>query len=262
MRKYVSFIFIILSLPGILFQNAFAGDNDIDLRQFAGNLKDNANSAFNSLCKDLGQGLNFIPLTPPDPYGLAGFDLGIEMTLLNINEGSHYWMYATKDMKQPPLLPVPKIQAQKGLPFGIDIGVIYAFVPQSNVKLVGGEVRWAIMKGGFVKPAIGVRASYSRLMGVPALSFQTESIDASISKKIAVITPYAGIGQVFTQGKAHVDYTDPEAGIGASIDLKTEGISETRAFVGLRLSLLFFNITAEVDFSRILSYNLKVSAGI
>lgn len=242
--------------------NLHAGDNDIDLGQLAGNLKERANSAFNSLCKDLNQGLNFIPLTPPDPYGLTGFDVGVEMTLLNINQGSEYWKYATKDMKQPPLLPVPKIQAQKGLPFGIDIGAIYAFVPQSNVKLLGGEVRWAIMKGGFVKPAIGVRTSYSRLMGVPALSFQTESIDASISKKIAIIIPYAGIGQVFAQGKAHLDYTDPDTSISASADLKTDGISETRAFLGVRLSLLIFNITAEVDFSRIISYNLKVSAGI
>ncbi len=242
--------------------DSYAGDNDIDLTQFASALQEDADSAFNSLCKDLGQGLNFIQLTPPDPYGLTGFDVGVEMTLLNINQGSEYWMYATKDMRQPPLLPVPKIQVQKGLPFGIDIGAIYAFVPQSNVKLLGGEVRWAIMKGGFVRPAIGVRASYSRLMGVPGLSFQTESIDASISKKIAIITPYAGIGQVFTQGKSHVDYTDPETGISVSADLKSEGISETRAFVGLKLSLLFFNITAEVDFSRILSYNLKVSAGI
>lgn len=257
--KQISKLFLILYLFSI---PAFAGDNDIDLTQFAGNLKEQANSAFNSLCKDLGQGLNFIQLTPPDPYGLTGFDVGVEMTLLNINEDSIYWQYATKDMKQPPFLPIPKVQAQKGLPFGIDIGAIYAFVPQSNVKLLGGEVRWAVMKGGFVKPAIGVRASYTKLMGVPALSFQTESIDASISKKIAIITPYAGIGQVFAQGKAHVEYTEPDTGIGASADLKTEGISETRAFLGLRLSLLFLNITAEVDFSRILSYNLKVSAGI
>lgn len=253
---------IIFAIAIILTSNTYAGDNDIDLTQFAGNLKDEANSAFNSLCKDLGQGLNFIQLTPPDPYGLTGFDVGVEMTLLNINQGSLYWKYATKDMKQPPLLPVPKLQAQKGLPFGIDIGAIYALVPQSNIKLLGGEVRWAIMKGSFVKPAIGIRASYSRLMGVPALSFQTESIDASISKKIAIVTPYAGIGQIFAQGSAHLDYTDPDTGISASADLKSDGISETRAFLGLRLSLLFFNITAEVDFSRILSYNLKVSAGI
>lgn len=242
--------------------NLHAGKNDIDLGQLAENLKEEANSGFNSLSKDLGQGLNFIQLTPPDPYGLTGFDIGIEMTLLNINQEAPYWRYATKDMKQPPFLPVAKIQAQKGLPFGIDIGAIYSFVPQSNVKLIGGEIRWAIMKGSFVKPAIGIRASYSRLMGVPALSFQTESIDASISKKIAIITPYAGVGQIFAQGKAHVEYRDPITLSPKSQDLKTEGISETRAFLGLRLSLLFFHITGEVDFSRIISYNLKVSAGI
>lgn len=257
--KRVSYVFVILLLVNL---GAHAGGNDIDLGQLAGNLKDQADSGFKSLCKDLGQGLNFIPLTPPDPYGLVGFDIGLEATLLNINQGSDYWKYATKDLKQPPLLPVPKLQVQKGLPFGIDLGVIYAFVPQSNVKLYGGEIRWAVMKGSFVKPSIGLRASYTKLAGVPHLNLQTQSIDASISKKIAIVTPYAGVGQIFTQGKASFEYTDPDTGATLSADFNAGGISETRGFVGLKLSLLFLAITAEVDFSRITSYNLKVSAGI
>jgi len=253
---------ILVSLIFILSTSAYSGDNDIDITQLARSLKDRANSAFNSLCKDLGQGLNFIQLTPPDPYGLVGFDVGAELTLLNINQGSEYWKYATRDMQQPPLLPVPKVQVQKGLPFGLDVGAIYAYIPQSNVKLIGGELRWAVMKGSFVKPSIGIRASYTRLMGVPHLNFQTESIDASISKKIAIVTPYIGLGEIFAQGEANFDYTDENTGENVSVDFKSKGISETRVFAGLRVSLFFISITGEVDISRIPSYNIKLSAGL
>lgn len=257
MRKITGILVLFLAI----WSPAIAGGNDINLKQFYGQFRDTANSQFNSLCKDLGQALNFIPLAPPEPYGITGFDVGVGITLLKINQDSDYWKYATSDMEQPPMLPVPKLSAQKGLPLGLDVGAVLAFIPQSNVKLVGAELRWALLRGGFVKPAIGIRGSYTKLLGIPHLNFQTETIDASISKQIAIITPYVGVGQVFTQGKASFDYTDPDTNAVTSVELNTKALSETRGIAGIRLSMLLLSITAEVDFSRIISYNFKLSAG-
>jgi len=49
-----------------------------------------------------------------------------------------------------------------------------------------------------VAPAIGVRGSLTKLSGVDQLSLDTRGLDLSISKGFALLTPYAGIGRVWS----------------------------------------------------------------
>jgi hypothetical protein len=59
----------------------------------------------------------------------------------------------------PRTLAVPKLHVHKGLPFGIDVGAMYSAVPNTNIKLMGAEVRYALVEGGIATPAVGLRAS-------------------------------------------------------------------------------------------------------
>src|SRR5205809_689848 len=72
-----------------------------------------------------------------------------------------------------------------------------AAVPSTNIKLYGGELRYAIGPGGIAMPAIGVRGSYTKLTGVDQLDFDTKGVDLSISKGFTIFTPYAGVGKVW-----------------------------------------------------------------
>ena len=96
----------------------------------------------------------------------------------------------------PATLPVPTLRVHKGLPFDIDVGVSYAAVPSSNVRVIGGELRWAMLAGSTVTPAVALRASVSSLSGVDQLKLRTTGLDVSVSKGFALLTPYAGIGTV------------------------------------------------------------------
>jgi hypothetical protein len=214
-------------------------------------------SDFRNLSKEAGAAISFKNTAPAAPLGISGFDAGLEVEAVDIKSDSGYWRAAFGD-DAPSYLLLPKVRVRKGMPFGIDIGAMYAFVPDSNVKLYGFEVSKAILDGSMATPALGIRATYTRLAGVNDLGLQTAGIDASISKGIVFLTPYAGAGAVWVRskpsGKLQALSTST---IGP---LKTEEIWQPRVFAGVKISPLpIFAITAEAEYQVRPIYSLKAA---
>lgn len=224
--------------------DAVAGGNDIQLQL---GLEE---SEFKDLSKQVGLFISYIPLAPAEPLGILGFDIGVEMTGVKIDSGSSVWKNAVSDSKPPDYIVLPKLHVQKGLPFGVDVGAIFATVPGSNIKLYGGELKWAVLKGSIVTPAVAIRGSFTTLAGVDDIDASTYGVDASVSKGFGPITPYAGIGQVWIK-----------AGENSSlVTIPDVSTSATKLFVGTRISLLIISIALEADFSDINMYSAR--AGI
>jgi len=152
-----------------------------------------AQQEFRLLSEDLGAALSYHPQTPTTPLGITGFDLGFALTGARLHNTSVLERASSDSV--PSTLPIPTLRAHKGLPAGFDVGVMYASIPSSNIRYYGGELRYAIIEGDAVAPAIGVRGSLTKLSGVDQLSLDTRGIDLSISKGFAFLTPYAGIGR-------------------------------------------------------------------
>ncbi|UCD84594.1 MAG: hypothetical protein JSU92_15220 [Deltaproteobacteria bacterium] len=247
------FLFVMLIVGGISVP-AWGGDNDIDLKNFI-DLTD-PQGAFEDLSRDMGYALNLIPLAPAEPLGITGFDIGAELSLIDIDQRIPYWVNSVSDREPPPYLAIPKVHVQKGLPAGIDLGAIYAGTPKSNIQLIGAELKWAFIDGSMVMPALALRGSYTRLLGVDQLNFQTQGVDLSISKGLPFLTPYGGVGGVFVQSETK-DLPPPSN----LLDLEKVNVALFKGYVGLRISLTFINFTAEVDFAEVNSYNFKLSAG-
>jgi hypothetical protein len=210
-------------------------------------------SEFHDLTEELGIALAYRPLAPAEPLGLLGFDVGLEVTTVNINGDSSYWTEVMGDPLSQPTAPsplaFPRLHLQKGLPFGIDVGFVYAEIPSSNVGLYGGELKWAILKGSLATPAVALRGTYTTLTGVDTLDLSTYGADLSISKGIGPLTPYAGIGRVWINSRSSV------AG------LNDESISTSHYFVGTKLTFLLLSLAVEVDFAEVPSYGLRVGLG-
>ena len=208
---------------------------------------------FKDLSKNAGAALSYKNVAPATPLGITGFDVGVEASFMPINSG--YWDTAFGGPgKAPAALVIPKLRARKGLPFGIDIGAMYSYVPDSNIKLYGAEVSYAILDGSIATPAVGIRGTYTKLTGVNDLSFQTAGIDASISKGFLILTPYAGAGLVMIDSKATGNLKT------LAPTLKDEKITQPRYFVGLKVSPLpLFGITAEAEYSSRPVYSLKAA---
>ena len=122
-------------------------------------------------------------------------DIGVETTATKINEDKDYWKKSVKDQNPSSYLVSPRLHVQKGLPFGFDIGLAVGQVLNPNITYAGGEVKYAILKGGALEPAVAVRGSYSQTIGVDQLDLKTYGLDLSVSKGFGVgvkIIPYGG----------------------------------------------------------------------
>jgi hypothetical protein len=211
-------------------------------------------SDFRSFSKEAGAAFSYRNVAPTEPLGATGFDAAIEASAVDIKSNSAYWKSAFNG-NAPSYLWFPRIRARKGLPFGIDIGAMYSFVPDTNIKVYGFELSKSILDGSLATPAIGVHGTYTRLAGVDELDMQTAGLDASISKGVLFLTPYGGAGAVYVHSRAKNDFESLSR-------LRTENIWQPRVFAGVKVSPLpLFALTAEVEYQVRPIYSMKAAVG-
>lgn len=202
---------------------------------------------FKALTKEVGSAIAYRNLAPAAPLGLTGFDVAVQVSAIEVNDEKGYWKAATNNA--PNYIIYPSLRVRKGLPLGIDVGVMYTPIADTGIKVYGAELSKAILEGGITTPALGVRATYTRLDGVADVSLQTAGIDASISKGFLILTPYAGGGMVWIDGKYD----------GNLVKLEREKFWQPRGFVGVKISPLpLVGVTAEVEYAARPIYSLKL----
>jgi hypothetical protein len=190
---------------------------------------------FHKLSQDLGAALSYKPLTPTTPLGITGFDMGLAVTATKIKNSDVLQKAGAGDHST---LPVPSLRLNKGLPLDIDVGLMVGAVPRTNVRVYGGELRYAIVSGGVAMPAIGIRGSYTKLSGVDQLDFNTKGVDLSISKGFAMFTPYGGVGKVWVESTPKNMPTSTPS---------KESLSLNKVFVGINLNFGLVNLAFEGD---------------
>lgn len=215
-------------------------------------------SSFKDLSKEAGAAISYKNMSPAEPLGITGFDVGLEGSFVSIStDNNNYWQKAFNN-DAPSMLILPKIRVQKGLPFNVDVGAMYSYLPGSNIKLFGAEVGYALLEGSVATPALKLRGSYTKLTGVNDLDLHTAGVDASISKGFLMLTPYAGVGTFYTSSSATGGLQ--ALSIQAGTPLDDVNIWQTRYFIGAKLSPFpLFAITGEVEYSNRPVYSLKAA---
>ncbi len=206
---------------------------------------------FHDISEEAGLAVSYLSAAPAAPLGFPHFDVGVEGSFTAIHSNATYWQAVFLPNNPPHYLPVPKLRVRVGLPFGIDVGGSYAYVPGISVKVAGGEIKWAAFKGGVTIPAVAIRGTYTTLIGVSDISLQTYGADLNISKGFAIFTPYIGVGQIWIKSKETTSV----------ITLSSETISRTRGFVGLQIGIPLVSFVAEAAFSTIATYTARLSVG-
>lgn len=189
---------------------------------------------FRLLSEDLTAAASYKGVIPAKPLGITGFDIGLEVSATK-PEHKDAWERAVSGGASDTVY-VPKLHLHKGLPLGFDIGAFYSSVPGSNIELWGAELRYAILAGGVLEPALGLRATYTKLTGVDELDFHTTGLELLISKGFAIFTPYAGAGNVWT--------TSTPVGVN---NVTEEEFNSGKYFVGANLNLGVANFALEAD---------------
>ena len=216
-----------------------AGADDLTIR-------DLLQTEFRDMSAELGIAISAFQLRPAGVLGFPRFDVGAEMTVVDINDNRTYWQRAFDDA--PAFLPVPKLHASVGVPLGIELGALYSKVPGTNIELWGAEAKWEVIEGGLVTPAVALRGAYTSLEGVDELEMSTRSIDASVSKGFGPLTPYAGLGRVWIEAEPR----DVPL-------LQDESHTEDRLFAGVRFRMLLLSFVGQVDWSRVPAYSFRMN---
>ena len=205
-------------------------------------------SNFASVSKDIIAVTSYKALGPAEAGGVTGFSVGAYGAYSSTQNASA-WQNVTGSKVDA--IGVAGISARKGLPFGVDIGAVYARVPSTDAAIYGGSLQWAALPGGAVSPAVAVRGSYMKLVNGDDIEADSKTLDVSVSKGFLFFTPYAGLGYVWGT-------VTPDS---ASL-LSKEEVNDLRLFAGARLTLGFIEITPEYERlgdSNI--YNLRLSLG-
>ena len=191
-------------------------------------------AAFKSMVEDTGAMAGYRGQLPAEPQGLTGFDLGFSVSHARLQNTAVY-QSATTALKSD--MYWASLHAHKGLPGGWDLGAFISSGMDGNgatngIDQRGVELRFAVLDGGALLPAVGVRASATELTGIKGYTLKTQGVDVSISKGLAMLTPYAGLGLVKAKGSA-----------GAFND----SVTLNKTFVGIGANLLLINFNLEYD---------------
>ena len=197
-----------------------------------------AQAGYDALASDLVSALSYKAVSPAEPLGLTGFDIGLELSLTEL-PGIKTWgqVIGTTSLGS---LPMPKLHLHKGLPFGIDLGAVYTSIPGANIGYYGGELRYSFVSGNVALPAVSVRGTMTKLTGVKEMDLSTTGIELSVSKGFLMLTPYVGVGQVW--GSA-----DPKGLTLGPITLKKSEPSMSKTFAGLNFNMGLMNFAFEWD---------------
>jgi hypothetical protein len=186
---------------------------------------------FRSLTEDLGAAMSYKGVTPATPLGVMGFDLGVEVSDTRVENKDAF----SKAGGGSSDIVVPKVHVTVGLPARFDIGAFVGGASQIGATVLGAELRYAMLDDTLTTPAVALRFAGTHTSGMGDLGLYTASLDAMVSKKFTVLTPYGGIGTV------RVSASPKNTG------LTDETVNKGRGFLGAQFNFVGANFALEAE---------------
>jgi len=190
---------------------------------------------FELLMSNLAAATHYKGIAPAEPLGILGADVAFELSSTDTsNDVFELAGGSAADLSSTVI--VPRLHAHKGLPFGFDVGAFLGAVADTDITIIGLEVRYALIQGGILTPALAVRASASRLQGTSDIELDNAALEITLSKGFLPFTPYVGAGIVFSRGSVN----------GIS-ELDDVSFDQEKLFIGVNVNLgINFGVEAEI----------------
>jgi hypothetical protein len=188
---------------------------------------------FAGLSRDLAAIAAYRSVTPANPLGLTGFDIGVGGDAVKLQAAG---AYAAAGGSGDSTVYTGRFYIGKGLPYRIDVGATLTVASGTGASILGGEARYALLDDGLGTPAVALRGHYSQAFGMSGLDLRTYGADLMISKKLALVTPFGGIGTLRTDSV-------PNGAPALSAQRFTVG----RFFLGLNANFLLLDVALEAD---------------
>lgn len=191
------------------------------------------NASFELLTSELAGALAPMVSSGAATGGARGFYLGLSSTVSTLRSSASYWARGTRgaDSTAPKnagvdaLLSYHRLEARKGLPFGLEVGASAGFGLHTSLWVLAAEVKLALFEGfrsGLgALPDVALRAVTQAVVGSPQLSLQTQALDVILSKPLVLrqehtLTPLLALQLLFVSAhSAAVDFTPQTSALSA-----------------------------------------------
>lgn len=155
----------------------------------------------------------------------------------------------------PSSIIIPRFIGKISLPGGLDLAINYAKIPQSSIQLSGIAAQFALFNPKLLPISLALRAGYTQLTGFTPFTANTTNVEALLGFPIAIIKPYVGIGNSWSNANTSINNQT------ISIS-KSASWTETYGTFGVQFSSLFgFALEAQVSQIQTI-YNAKLSIEI
>jgi hypothetical protein len=188
---------------------------------------------FHSVSQDIVAAFDYKALEPAAATGISGVSVAAFGSYAPTRDSGAWQRLVGSSVTD---IGVVGVKADKGLPLGFDVGGFYTRVPGTDASVYGGELRYAILRGTPVTPALAVRGTYTGAGNTGDFRYHSYGADVSASQSFVFVTPYAGLGYVW--GHTSVDHLD---------NLNDEDLSRGKLFAGLDFKVLLLDTTAEYE---------------
>jgi len=272
MKKKTSILVLMLALSILFTQGLFAGDFD----EFNEYYKESTNppkTASQNLADAVDPVLDMFGFlaggglyNTADVHGVAGFDVGIKLSAMQVNDDQlPFFPELSQDYQYGPLqgenvIPLPLLHAEVGLFGNFEaIGRVFTYPvgDDGNVTLIGIGAKYGLLQN-FALPKVAIVAAYHYLTVPKEYDFaNVSSMSAAVvvSKGFPFISVYGGLGLDYTTLK--LDFPEPIP----DPDPNTFNKTNFRGNVGLKLSPIpFLYINLDYNFGAV--EGLTAGAGV
>jgi hypothetical protein len=147
----------------------------------------------------------------------------------------HAFLESLTTEQSAQVLYIPRFSVSTGYSDGWNAGAFYSSVPQTDIQIYGGELRYSLRaQSESLLPSVSVRGTYSQLRGVSDLFVTSTGVELSVSKGFSYFTPYAGIGTTWLDGEY-------------ALDGYASQLTQNKYFLGLQFDLGMFNLSAQTE---------------
>jgi hypothetical protein len=171
------------------------------------------NARWAKLVSQYGMAMAPNPMHSARTTGYGGFDFSLFGTMTTVDNGSD-WMhkgtegaisggnFPTHNASPDGVLQLYGITGRKGLPYGFELQGSVAYMANTEMVVLGGGIRWAILEGfrtgilGYF-PDVSVGGYVNTMTGSPKVKITVPSLDIQFSKPFTisnsvVFQPYVG----------------------------------------------------------------------
>ncbi len=203
---------------------------------------------FEAFTAELGSLLRFRQVGDPTTLAARRVEIGVQFTNTPFDDVRVPW--STADHRVGRSVSYPQVVARFGISDRVDIGAWGAFDPRAKYGVGGVDTKIAVLKQGARWPvSVSVRPSIGSLIWPLDLWVGTVSVDASVSRTVGHLTPYAGVS------------ASSSLGVEASQAVNLEPVSagRTTAYAGAAYGWRSLVFAGEVERGTRFNYAFRVA---